>query len=229
MSSPNFVSFPEDTSPSLVSSGTQSSIYEGRRPAAILGGGPSLPKDIKRLPKDCVLISVNDHAFHHCKPDVLVYQDKLMYAPAVREVLKTFKGVVVTPQPESHVPLPKGWWDGNQSSCLATWYACWMDYDPVILCGMDCYQGPVKYCHPRPGFDHPVFRAPLEKHFEIWAKAFDKCPHPERITAMSGPLAKVFGKYEHGKRSVGTYVREPKLPMQKPAWLEKIRVRIETE
>lgn len=199
-----------------------------RKIAAVLGGGPSLPKDLKRLPEGCVLISVNDHAFHHCEPDVLVFQDKLKWAPAVVEVLKTFKGVVVSPQPESHVQLPKGWWDGNQSSCLATWYACWMGYETVILCGMDCYQGAVKYCHPRPGFDHPIFKAPLEKHLELWADAFDKCPHPERIQAASGPLVEVFGRYEPGKLNKGTYVRKPKMPMEKPAWLEKIRVRIDS-
>lgn len=201
--------------------------FMGRRPAAVLGGGPSLPKDLKRLPEGCVLISVNDHAFHHCEPDVLVFQDKLMYAPAVADVLKTFKGVVVSPQAESHVQLPRGWWDGNQSSCLATWYALWMDYEPVILCGMDCYQGREKYCHPRPGFDHPIFRAPLEKHLALWSNAFYKCPHPERIQAMSGPLVEVFGQYEPGKLNKGTYVPKPPQTYVKPAWLDKMRVQIE--
>lgn len=168
------------------------------RAAAILGGGPSLPKDLEKLPKDCVLISVNDHAFHFCKPDVLVHQDDLKWAPAVREVLKTFTGMVVSPLADSHVVLPRGWWDENQSSALATWFALWSDYNPVILCGMDCYQGPVKYCHPRPGFDHPVFRVPLKFHLARWANAFKKCPHPERIKAMSGPLVELFGRYEPG-------------------------------
>jgi hypothetical protein len=189
--------------------------------AAILGGGPSLPADLKKLPADCVLISVNDHAFHFCQPDVLVYQDTLNRAPAVAEVLKNFHGTVVSPHTDSNVILPIGWWDGNQSSCLATWYACWVGYDQVILCGMDCYQGPVKYCHPRPGYDHPIFRAPLEKHFEIWAKAFDKCSHPERITAMSGPLIEVFGKYEPGVLSKGTYVRKPPAPLVIPEWVKR--------
>lgn len=177
------------------------SIYGNRRPAAVLGGGPSLPKDLARLPKDCVLISVNDHAFHHCAPDVLVFQDKLIWAPAVQEVLKTFNGVVVSPQPESHVELPKGWWDGNQSSCLATWYACWMDYDPVILCGMDCYQGDIKYFHDYE--DKPHFHYPLDHHIRPWVEeAHDMLPYPERVRAMSGPLIGVFGEYEANRLAV---------------------------
>lgn len=170
------------------------------KPAAVLGGGPSLPKNLKELPTDCVLISVNDHAFNFCEPHVLVFQDHLDQAPAVQDVLKTFTGLVVSPKLGSDIELPADWWDENMSSALATWYACWMGYDPVILCGMDCYQGGVKYCHPRPGFDHPVFRVPLKYHLIRWRKAFDKCPHPERIRAMSGPLVHVFGRYEPQKK-----------------------------
>lgn len=168
------------------------------RPAAILGGGPSLPDDLQKLPADCVLISVNDHAFHHCQPDVIVYQDELSrpYAAAVREVLRDFTGTIVCPfEDESHVFIPRGWWDANMSSALATWYACYAEYDPVLLCGMDCYQGEVMYCHPRPEFDHPIFRVPLEHHLERWREALTKCPHPERIKAVSGPLVQVFGQY----------------------------------
>lgn len=167
------------------------------KPAAVLGGGPSLPEDLKRLPPDCVLIAVNDHAFWHCDAHYMVYQDRLRHAPAVADVIEGHKGVlVVCPYANSHVELPQGWWNMNQSSGLATWFALWMNYNPVILCGMDCYQGEEKYCHPRPGFDHPIFRAPLEEHLDRWREAFTKCPNPERIRAMSGPLAQVFGQYD---------------------------------
>ena len=168
-------------------------------PAAILGGGPSLPEDLKKLPKECMLIAVNDHAFHHCMPHVMVYQDHLSQAPAVANVIEDFEITVVCPWKNSHVKLPPNWWDMNQSSGLATWFACWIGATDVILCGMDCYQGEVKYCHPRPGFDHPIFRVPVEKHQDRWREAFKKCPNPERIKAMSGPLVDVFGQYDWSK------------------------------
>ena len=168
-----------------------------RIPAAVLGGGPSLPSDLKGLPETCLLIAVNDHAFHHCDPHVLVYQDRLSWVPRVADMLEEFEGVVVWTRKNTHVRLPVDWWDANQSSCLAAWYACWMGYDPVILCGMDCYQGDQKYCHPvkyNPAL--PIFNTPVQYHLDLWRGAFDHCPHPERIKAMSGPLVEVFGRYK---------------------------------
>ncbi len=165
--------------------------------AAVLGGGPSLPADLFRLPKDCVLISVNDHALNFCKPEYLVHLDSdLENAPALKAALEIFDGTIVSPFENSGVVLPKGeWWDGGFSSTMATWFALWSGFDPVILCGMDLYQGTEKYCHPREGFYHPVFDYPVENHLKAWRLAFDHCPHPERIRAMSGPLVDVFGLF----------------------------------
>jgi hypothetical protein len=165
-------------------------------PAAVLGGGPSLVDDLARLPANCTLISVNDHALHHCQPHVLVHMDnRFDEFPALGQAIREFRGIIVSPFENSDISLPKGWWDGGFSSTLATWFALWQGFEPVILCGMDCYQGDVKYCHPRPGFHHPVFDSPLENHLRAWRLAFKKCPNPERIRAMSGPLVEVFGAY----------------------------------
>lgn len=143
-----------------------------------------------------MLISVNDHAFRYCTPDVLVHQDKLRNVFALREIVNGFKGMIVSPHEDSHVTLPAEAWRGDFSSSLATWFALWSDYNPVILCGMDLYQGKVKYCHPRLGVDHVAWHAPLENHLRFWRQAFVRCPHPERIRAMSGPLVQLFGRYE---------------------------------
>ena len=45
------------------------------RTAAVLGGGPSLPSDIAKLPAGCLLIAVNYHAFYYCEPEFMVYND----------------------------------------------------------------------------------------------------------------------------------------------------------
>lgn len=167
--------------------------------AAVLGGGPSLPEDLTRLPTGCVLIAVNNHALHFVEPDYMVHMDNdFENAPDLASALKTYQGMVISPFANSAMRMPdNAWLDGGFSSTLAVWFALWREYDPVILCGMDCYQGDVKYCHPRPGFYHPVLDYPLEMHLKAWRLAFDRCPHPERIRAASGPLVQLFGEY-HG-------------------------------
>lgn len=168
-----------------------------KRPAAILGGGPSLPDDMAKLPKDCVLIGVNHHSLRLCKPDFIVYMDDPQKIAALQNGLSGYDGTVVSPFATSHVTLPKGqFWDGGFSSTLATWFALWSGYEPVILCGMDCYQGEQKYFYEREGFYHPVFDAPLENHLRAWRFALKRCPNPQHIRAMSGPLVEIFGKYE---------------------------------
>lgn len=72
-----------------------------------------------------------------------------------------------------------------------------MGCNPVILCGMDCYQGENKYFHPY-NDDVPSFHYPLDFHLRPWKEdARHLCPHPERLKAMSGPLMNVFGSYEN--------------------------------
>lgn len=173
------------------------------RTAAVLGGGPSLPADLARLPADCVLVAVNNHAFYpveYCQPDFMVYMDNPRKAPDLAAALLRFDGVVISPFEDSGVILPKGeYYDGGFSSALAVWFALWCEHDPVILCGMDCYQGAEKYCHPRPGFHHPVMDLPLADHLRTWRNVAKHVPHPERIRAMSGPLVEVFGAYEQAQ------------------------------
>lgn len=167
--------------------------------AAILGGGPSLPDDIRRLPKDCLMIAVNYHAFHHLDrvPDYMVYNDAPSTNPLMEQTVMEHRSIHVSPEPTSDVLFDvESVWTGFFSSNTATWFALWMGCDPVILCGMDCYQGEVKHCPPST-YHSPMFDMPLDFYTRPWVEdCQNSVPHPERIRAMSGPLVEVFGKYE---------------------------------
>ena len=166
------------------------------RPAAVLGGGPSLPSDMARLPQDCVLIAVNYHAFYFCKPDFMVYNDQPENDPMMVEAVRKHEAVLVSSEPTSDILFDVPVWTGFFSSNTATWFGCWLGCSPVLLCGMDCYQGEVKYCHPC-DHDAEIHNYPLEFHLRPWiesAKAL--CTHAERIRAVSGPLASVFGLFQ---------------------------------
>jgi hypothetical protein len=155
-------------------------IHAGR-PGAVLGGGSSLAGDLAELPPNCVLISVNQHALKYCEPDYLVYLDNPNRFPALLDALECFHGVIVSHRAKSNVIFDVSVWDAGFSASVATWLACWMGCAPVLLCGMDLYQ------------DEPQPRFSLARQLLVWRRAFDHVPHPERIRAVSGPLASIFG------------------------------------
>lgn len=169
--------------------------YAGQ-PAAILGGGPSLPRDFALLPKNCILIAVNYHAFYHCDPQFMVYNDQPESDPILLDAVQNAKAIRVSPDPTSDVIFDVDVWTGFYSSNTAAWFALWMGCNPVILCGMDLYQGNVKYFHPY-NHDVPTFHYPLDHHLRPWVEdARNMCPHSERLVAMSGPLVNIFGQYD---------------------------------
>jgi hypothetical protein len=104
--------------------------------------------------------------------------------------------VRVSPGPTTDISFDVEVWTGFYSSNTAAWFALWLGCDPVILCGMDCYQGEQVYCHPYTG-DAPTFHYPLEHHLRPWVEdARNLCPNPKRLRAVSGPLVQVFGQYQ---------------------------------
>lgn len=166
-------------------------LYQGRA-AAVLGGGPSLPGDLARLPAGCVLIAVNYHAFRLVQADFMVYNDTPEGDPRLLESVLSTKAVRVSPDPSSDVVFDIPVWTGFYSSNTAAWFALWMGCDPVILCGMDCYQGERVYFH-ESDWDCPSFHYPLEDHLRPWLEdGRNRLPHVERVRVMSGPLTRIY-------------------------------------
>jgi hypothetical protein len=162
------------------------------RPGAVLGGGPSLEADMKRLPAGAILISVNEHALSYAWCEYMVFWDDPARREAMQEAVLRYQGVIVSPIKKwTDVDLSGvEYWKGEFSSHLACWFACWIGCDPVYLCGMDCYQ------NPRPAEADPrdmAYKTPLASHLAEWSKAFEMCPNAGRIKAISGPLVDVFG------------------------------------
>jgi len=173
--------------------------FYGGRPIAVLGGGPSLPADLAHVPAHGVTIAVNHHALLLMETDFMVFCDDPANIPALQAAIRNFSGLRISPQEAwSDFILDARWWDGGFSSALAVWAACWFGGDPVLLCGMDCYQGSVKYFYDRyleePGSRHPAHEFGLEANLAAWRPAFHCCPRPERITALSGPLREIFAQ-----------------------------------
>jgi len=169
--------------------------YAGK-PAAVLGGGPSLPDDMKKLSKDFLLIAVNYHAFYYCEPTFMVYNDRPETNTLQVKAVEEHKAIHVSPEPSTDVifDVPNVW-TGFFSSNTATWFALWLGCSPVVLCGMDCYQGEIKHCPPS-DYHSEMFDLPLDFYTRPWTEEGLKLlPNVERVSAMSGPLVNVFGAY----------------------------------
>lgn len=169
-------------------------IHTGR-PAVVLGGGPSLQADLAWFPRRAVLFGVNQHWIQFIwGAQFLVFMDEPGRNKIMLELVQTYMGVKVSPLFNwTDVDLAGAdWWKGNFSSHLAVWLACYMGCDPVLLYGIDCYQGPRSL---DADLNDNAYNTSLEEHLAGWRQAFEKCPHPERIRAMSGPLVEIFGTF----------------------------------
>jgi hypothetical protein len=170
-------------------------------PAAVLGGGPSMPADLKQLPRTCIKIAVNYHAHVvGIKPEFMVYLDDPRIRPQMLRVLKDEHVVKVSPEYGSDVEMDVKYWRGNNSATTAAWLALWMGCDPVYLCGMNLYMDDVKYCHT----DYTPDQVPTMNTSDLMRPWIEECrgsvPHPERLVAVSGPLQKLFPPKNNIKR-----------------------------
>lgn len=166
-------------------------------PAAVLGGGPSLPADMAKLPAGCILIAVNEHAERICSPDFMVFKDLPENHPELLQVIRGTKAVKVSENAAySDVEIDCPIWSYCYSSTLGAWLALHLGCDPVIMCGMDCYQGREPYFHPV-DYEVPAVGMGLDAHLRPWIEeGKNKLPHVERLKVMSGPLVGVFGQYK---------------------------------
>lgn len=165
-------------------------------PAAILGGGPSMPEELKRVPAGAILIAVNYHALHYCQPDYMVYNDAPSTNPLQEQAVAEHRTTHVSPDPSTDVEFDVDVWTGFYSSHTALWFADWLGCDPIILCGHDLYTGVVKHCPPST-YHSPVFDYPLDWHLRPWLEeAKNRITRPESVRAMSGPLVQLFGAYQ---------------------------------
>lgn len=179
-------------------------------PVLVIGGGPSVSEDLPKVMEDlkdkgAAIVSVNQHAFKAgLNPQYMVFMDD----PRFRPYLMRY----INPEDES-APYYIGpdqvgeWtdykmdiahWMNGWSSGLATWLACHITTGPVILLGMDCYQGEKKFFHDDNDTApiQPTHLMSLKTYLDAWSGAHENCPDPSRIMVCSGPLKEIFNHYK---------------------------------
>lgn len=158
--------------------------------AAILGGGVTLPADLRNIEPVDRLIGINQHSMI-MDLDYLVFLDSHLY-----EIVSTVRDVVLITKKRKHqagnlvhagIAPPVGY-----SGILAIWVADYMGFERIDVCGMDQYQKRPNereywWQGPQSGSikPHHLCRDDLSL-----LKQFldDKLQHPERVFFVSGRL-----------------------------------------
>lgn len=176
------------------------------RPAVCIGGGPSGPWAFVPFfggvaPRDAVVLSANDHGYR-CglfpPVDFIVACDDGM-----GEVCRPYGAPIIS---------PKRWADirdlhrvDNNSGRLAV-YAAWvMGCAPIVLIGMDCYDGATYF--DRPDAVSAGNNKTIEQHIRRWRQLTELAPGI-MIRATSGPLLEVFPKFDPNEPPVPPAPRE---------------------
>lgn len=167
---------------------------------AVLGAGPSLPGDMERLPAAAVRISVNHHASRLTVCDYVAFLDNPEERPDLSRLVHRMGAhhLRVGPWPAySDIDFNVPWWNAGFTAGFAAWLACYMGGDPVLLCGMDCFQGDEKYFYKIDGRwprEHPCHGWGLDQNIAGWERfrSNTNC----HVRAASGPLVELFGRWE---------------------------------
>jgi hypothetical protein len=120
------------------------------RPAVIMGGSPSLPEDVAKVQGDAVWFSANHHGAMLRGADYVVYVDPThqVTGEPMQEKLSAYGAPTISPCFGADYRVPN--WDSYKfrGNCgmQAIWFAAMLGANPIIVCGMECYQSGV-YWH----------------------------------------------------------------------------------
>lgn len=166
------------------------------RPAFVLGGGPSLPKDFKQCPKGAVLISGN---YHGCIMTRCDYVVSIEHMDETHAKLREYETPIVSPHRDADYRID---YESVRTSGMEAARTAWiLGCAPIVLGGMDLYQGAVEHFH-RPerkhtyGRDGPGPHQPrkLPKQLDAWRAMRDRLVG-SMFRVVSGPLSEVFPRY----------------------------------
>lgn len=155
--------------------------YAGR-PGVAMGGGESLPAQLARCPDNAVYVSANQHGALLRTVDFIVSIDG-------NEADVRPCGVPVIGRRVWCDYRIQDWQDFHYCGPTVAWVLRALGCHPVILTGMDCYQGGTYHHDPQARSTGRLVT--LEEHTRHWR---DLEPHMRGIVVRScgGPTAEVF-------------------------------------
>lgn len=168
------------------------------RAAIVIGGGMSAPEQVSRAAStfpDALRISANAHGCRVGPVDYMVSIDDVhgeiraagCAAPFISHHAWADFRLVEQPQLDN-------------SGCLATWVAWNLGSAPILLCGMDCYQGgPGQVYFHNPAAESTGTRLDWRAHVRFWQRLSASLPDSAPVRTMGGPLEGLFAPFDPGE------------------------------
>lgn len=177
--------------------------YAGR-PGVAMGGGISLPEHVGQCPENAVFVSANEHGALLRPVEFIVSIDD--NESALREY-----GVPVIGRRHWCDYRIQDWIDFHYSGPTAAWVLWALGCHPIVLAGMDCYQGGT-YHHDAEARSTGNLHK-LSEHLEYWLALREHLPDA-MIRSCGGPTREVFSAWDPA---------EPVLPCERRPDLEDMK------
>lgn len=160
---------------------------------AILGGGVTLPTDLRSIPQVDVLIGVNQHSVI-LPLDYLVFLDREMWK-FIENIDGCYKVSSLNKWSDRKDFIHVGEWPAvGFSGALGVWFADQLGFETIYVCGMDQYEDHMGREYWWQGPQSEPFVAKhhgARNDLSRWKDFLLSLQHPERVTFVSGRLRKV--------------------------------------
>lgn len=155
------------------------------RAGVVIGGAPSRLTEIAACPADALYVSVNAHGLMARACDYVCAKD------AIGETLKGRGAPVISGKPFADILVfERRLGDSAQLACFALWV---MGCAPIIVIGVECYQG-ATYAHdPRAVSSGQSLT--LAQHLTRWRALLNLAPGA-MVRPVGGPLTAIFPRYD---------------------------------
>lgn len=157
---------------------------------AVLGGGTSLPNDLRKIPQVDCLIGVNQHS-NILPLDYIVFSDREMW-PFIQDIEGCYK-----------VSNLNKWTDRSDfilindaphigfSGAKAIWFADWLGFESIFVCGIDQYQdndGREYWWQGPQSWPFKAKHHQARNDLDRWKEFLKRLQYPDRVYFASGRL-----------------------------------------
>jgi hypothetical protein len=154
------------------------------RVAVVIGGAPSRLTEIAQCPEDAVYLSAKDHG---CK------QRRCDYIASLENVearLRPYGVPIISRRPWADIRVDEK--RLPNSAALGAWWLWTQGCVPIIIIGVECYQGGTYADNPKAKSAGRT--RPLAWHLEIWSRLKTVAPGGDFRT-VGGPLLALFPRW----------------------------------